>query len=61
MARANWRTPIRDAHPEACRNASVCCLGRLDREKQEGPCQAYLTGPMKPAITYFPAEQYHRR
>ena len=29
-------------------------------QKRE-PRQAYLAGLMKPAVTYFPAEQYHRR
>ena len=29
--------------------------------KNEEPRQADLAGLMKPAVTYFPAEQYHRR
>ena len=31
------------------------------QEQKREPHQAYLAGLMKPAVTYFPAEQYHRR
>ena len=29
--------------------------------KTKVPARSYLAGTMKPAVTYFPAEQYHRR
>ena len=29
--------------------------------KKENPARGYLAGFIKSAITYFPAEQYHRR
>ena len=35
---------------------------RNQKQKQKRePRQAYLAGLVKPAVTYFPAEQYHRR
>ena len=38
---------------------AAICLPHM-RQKRE-PRQAYLAGLVKPAVTYFPAEQYHRR
>ena len=41
-------------------NSSGKAVGR-GRTKTEVPARGYLAGTMKPAVTYFPAEQYHRR
>ena len=43
---------------------AACAITRREArapQKGEGPRQVSLTGPIKSAMTYFPAEQYHRQ